>query len=84
MPKVDVVDGLQNERGKLLYIVRRLKRESHVNAGENEDFVNCVDDVRRTPTDTAKSHNDRNISEFADHERFESCEKLCLIRILEE
>jgi hypothetical protein len=84
MPKVDVVDGLQNERGKLLYIVRRLKPGSHINAGENEDFVNCVDDLSGTPTDTAKSHNDRNISEFAEHERLESCEKLCLIRILKE
>jgi len=84
MPKVDVVDGLQNEGGKLLYIVRRLKRGSHINVGGNEDFVNCVDDARRAPIDTVKSHNDGKMSEFAEHERLETCEKVCLIRILEE
>jgi hypothetical protein len=84
MPKVDVVDGLQNERGKLLDTVRKLEQGSHINAGENEDCINCVDDASKTPTDIFRNHNDRNISEFTQHESFESCEQFCLIRILEE
>jgi len=84
MPKVDVVDGLQNKGVKLLGMVRRVKRGSHINAAENEDFINCGDDANRTPTDIIRNHNDRNISEMTDHESFESCEEFCLIRILEE